>query len=105
MSFFSVNIRDNHHVLAINDTDVAWTALRVSAGADSQKDAVQQRKISDTGQRFRKLFNAVRFMRRISGDAASIFPTNKTQAKISLSYNQDFVVSIIINDEITQYSF
>ncbi|XP_015752718.1 PREDICTED: calmodulin-like isoform X2 [Acropora digitifera] len=46
------------------------------------------------------MFNAVRFMRRISVDAASIFPTNKTQAKISLSYNQDFVedLSSLLSD-------
>ena len=85
-----MNVGDHDHVLSINDTDVAWTALRVSASADSgRQETVQQGRTVKTSRRFKRLFNAVRFMRRLS----SIDTSTTIQAEV-LPYNQDFTASI-----------
>ena len=84
-----VNAGDHNHVLALNDTDVAWTALREPTSADSRQTSVQQERKAKTTGRFKRLVNAVRFTRRTGSSDNS----RTTQAEV-LAYDQDLRVSI-----------
>ena len=88
LCFFSVNIGDHRHSLAINDTSVAWTALRESANRERRASMEVERRGSTQG-RFKMLADAVRFIRRTSTVDAHM----KTQDEV-LSYDEEFIVSI-----------
>lgn len=88
LCFFSVTIGDDRHSLTINDTSVAWTALRESANRERRASMELERRGSVQGW-FKMLADAVRFIRRTNTVDAPM----KTRDEV-LSYEEEFIVSI-----------
>ena len=72
----------------MNDTSVAWTALRESANREKIASLESERRGSAPG-RFKKLADAVLFIKRTSTVDAHM--TNQDDV---LSYDEEFVVSV-----------
>ena len=72
--------------MSINDTSVAWTALRESANRD-QRDFLANEHRRDSG-RLKQLGNVFRFLRRASKEAETL-----KAAEEFLPYDEQYTVS------------
>ena len=83
----SVHVGDNRHGhVSINDTSVAWTALRESANSD-RRDFLAYEHRGDSG-RLKQLGDVLRFIRRASKEAETLKATEEF-----LSYDEQYKVS------------
>ena len=83
----SVHVGDNKHGhVSINDTSVAWTALRESANRD-RRDFLADEHRRDSG-RLKKLGDVLRFLRRASKEAETLKATEEF-----LPYDEQYRVS------------
>ena len=83
--FFSVDIGDKCHKLSITNTSVAWNALREMALQDSIASQPPQAQTN----RFRKVANMIRFVRRTSAEVYLLKVPDD-----HISYNDTFIVSV-----------
>ena len=83
----SVHVGDNKHGhVSINDTSVAWTALRESANRD-RRDVLAYEHRRDSG-RLKQLGDVLRFLRRASKEAETLKATEEF-----LPYDEQYRVS------------
>ena len=75
--------------MAVNDTSVAWTALRESANREKRASIAQEIKAGRLGL-FKRITEAVLFIRR-----SSLVGVQSRIPNEVLSYNEEYRVSVV----------